>query len=661
MRSQISQDPEKLRPSARYLHDRQCNEHDNPGGFMNTQEHAAVHHRQNEVPPSTRGSGLRPRFVVDGNAAAATPALLRKQPPEVAVMIEVGKLLRRASTPRDVFSRLVEVIAPVLPIEAFAIVTARAEEEPLVWTSGAPWLEPVRVAAVAGIALDYFQNGLSFDEVESAVASTAERWLSLPITGDDGTVLGLVALVAVSPPNEAAIAIVSCVARYLAQLLARSEQLRHVLAAREHAEWQLRTSDLQLAEERRARVAAEHSARALRVASDATAVLLSSFDYRSALRHVVRILADELACGCTVDLEEHGLQRIGHTPGRAEDDVALALGSLVTDVMRYRSAVASAKVHPSVPEGDARSRAVAARARRSLDVDWIVSVPMSADGSAPLGVLTIFGSAARHAPVPISVVEELARRAAIAVENGRLYAAANAAVNQREQVLSMVSHDLKNSFGVILMSVARMLEGMPNVERRERGRPQLELIQRSARRMMKLVADLLDAAAIDAGQVSVTPRPCALRSLVVETVEELSPQAKAGGVELICEVNDGLPPAQADAHRVSQVLANLIGNAIKFTPEGGTVTARAEVVDATEIAVTVADTGVGIPADHLAHIFDRFWQGPTGTRNGTGLGLSICRGLVERSGGRIWADSTVGIGTKVTFTLPIAPLRATSS
>lgn len=626
---------------------------------MNTQDHAAVI-REAELPPSVRGSGVRPRFLVPARSTSSAAAL-RPQPPLAAAMIEVGKLLRRASTPRDVFSRLVEVVRKVIPIEALTIVTTPAEAEPLVWTSGAAWLEPVRVAAVASVALDYFQTGSSFDEVESAVTSTSEPWVSLPIATDDGTVLGLVALIPLSPPDEAALAFVSCMARYLAQLLTRADELRYVLAAREHAEWQARTTDLRIVEERRARAAAEQSARALRVASDATAVLLSSFDYHSALRHVVRIVADELACGCTVDLEEHGLQRIGHTPTRAEEEVAPALGPLVQDVMRYRSAVASARVSPSVAEGDARSRAVAARARRSLDVDWIVSVPMSADGSAPLGVLTVFGTASRHPPVLISVVEELARRISIAIENGRLYAAANAAVNQREQVLSMVSHDLKNSFGVILMSVARMLEGMPNVERRERGRPQLELIQRSAQRMMKLVADLLDTAAIDAGQVSVTPRPCALRSLVCDAIEELTPQAKAAGVELVCDVQSALPPAQADAHRVSQVLVNLIGNAIKFTPEGGTVTARAEVVDSTEIAVTVADTGIGIPADHLAHVFDRFWQGPTGTRNGTGLGLSICRGLVERSGGRIWADSMVGVGTKMTFTLPITPLRASSS
>lgn len=173
--------------------------------------------------------------------------------------------------------------------------------------------------------------------------------------------------------------------------------------------------------------------------------------------------------------------------------------------------------------------------------------------------------------------------------------------------------------------------------------------------MLKLVADLLDAAAIDAGQISVTPRPCAIGTLVSETIEELSAQAKTAGVELFSNIPHTLPLAQADAHRASQVLTNLIGNAIKFTAAGGAVTARAEVVDANELAVSIADTGIGIPEGHLAHIFDRFWQGRSSARSGAGLGLSICRGLVERSGGRIWADSLVGVGTTITFTLPIAP------
>ena len=568
-------------------------------------------------------------------------------------MNEVGELLRSASTPRDAFARLVEVVGSVVPVDAIAIASVKGSEESLVWTRAGSPLDRTSVAAAADAVLDYFQTDAELDSSLQETTLHSRPWLSLPVTDDDGAILGLFAIAPSAEVDEAAVALAATVARHLAGVLARAEQLRHVFAAREHAELFAYTSDRRVVEERRARLAAESRAHSLRAASDATAALLSTFDYRAALRHVARIVADQLAGGCVIDVEEElGFERFAHVPNANDGTVAAALSSLVVDVMRFRSAVATARVSPNVPEGDARSRVVASQARRSLGADWIVSVPISSNGTTVLGVLTMFGSAPTHAPVPISVVEELARRMATAIENGRVHLAAIEASHQREQVLSMVSHDLKNSFCVILMSVARVLEGMPVVERRQRGRSQLELIERSARRMLKLVADLLDVAAIDAGRISVTPRPCAIGPMVNEVLDDLSPQANAAGVALSCDVPEDLPPAQADAHRLAQVLTNLVGNAIKFTPHGGTVTARAEITGPNELTVSIADTGVGIPAVHLAHVFDRFWQGPTG-KAGSGLGLAICRGLVERSGGRIWAESMPGEGTTMRFTLPI--------
>jgi len=611
---------------------------------MNPWDHAVASRTEGAL--RDHDSGEWPCLVTPTAERATAPT---SPPPEVAAMIEVGELLRSASSPRDVFAHLVEIVDRVLPSRAIAIAPAPRNSEPLVWTRGAPGLESAAVALLAESMLDYFHDDAELGEV----ALPQQQWVALPIAADDGTLMGVFALAPADAVDEANVAFAASVARHLANLFARTERLRHVFAAREHAEWMARTSDLRFIEERRARTAAERSLRILRTASDATAVLLSTFDYRSALRHVARILATDLASGCVFDVDEElGLERIAHVPARAEGVVASGLSELVGNVIRYRSAVATARVSPSVPDGDARSRVVAAQARRALGVDWIVSVPISTDGASVLGVLTLFGSTPDHAPLPISVVEELARRAAVAIENGRLYLAAIEAARQREQVLSMVSHDLKNSFCVILMSVARVLEGMPEVERRHRGRSQLELIERSARRMMKLVADLVDVAAIDAGRISVMPRPCAVRELVLEVFEELSAQAKAAGVELTCEVPDELPPVQADAHRLTQVLTNLVGNAIKFTAAGGSVSARATVTDGKAVAVSIVDTGVGIPAAHLAHVFDRFWQGPTG-KAGSGLGLAICRGLVERSGGRIWAKSSPGLGTTMTFTLPL--------
>lgn len=610
-------------------------------------------------PARKHESGMQPRLVMP-----AKHLPLRVPPPapprrEVAAMNEVGELLRSASSPRDAFARLVQVVESVLPVDAVAISSVKAAEPSLVWTSAGSPLDRSRVAAAAEALLDYFKSDVELD-VALEGASHGQPWLSLPVTADDGAVLGLFTIAPTAAVDEAAVALAASIARHLAGVLVRAEQLRQVFVARDHANLLACTADRRLVEERRARVAAESSARFLRAASDATAALLSTFDYRAGLRHVARLVADQLATGCVIDVEEElGLERIAYVPNMDEGTVASSVFPLVADVMRYRSAVATAKVSPNIPEGDARSRVVASQARRALGVDWIVSVPISTNGMSVMGVMTVFGSLPHRPPIPISVVEELARRVAIAIENGRLYLAAIESSRQREQVLSMVSHDLKNSFCVILMSVARVLEGMPaaSAERRQRGRSQLELIERSARRMLKLVADLLDVAAIDAGRISVTPQACSVHSMVTEVLDDLSPQASGAGVELVCDIPDDLPAVQADAHRMAQVLTNLIGNAIKFTPEGGSVTASAEVTGPTELTVTVADTGVGIPVAHLEHVFDRFWQGPTG-KVGSGLGLAICRGFVERSGGRIWAESSPGAGATMRFTLPIRTMTS---
>ena len=626
---------------------------------MSTTDHSvadriAADGARDSAPPRTRESGMHPRFVLlpekHLTRVPPTPAPPRH---EVAAMNEVGELLRSASTPRDAFDRLVKMVEAFVPVDAIAIASVKGTEHSLVWTSAGSSLDKGSVAAAADAVLDYFQTDAELDASLQESTLGAKPWVSLPVTDDDGAILGLFAMAPTAQVDEATVALAATIARHLAGVLARAEQLRHVFAAREHAEVFARTSDRRLVEERRARHVAESRARSLRAASDTTAVLLSTFDYRAALRHVARIVVDQLAGGCVIDVEEElGFERFAQVQNVSDGVLASSLSSLVIDVMRFRSSVATARISPNVPEGDARSRVVASQARRSLGADWIVSVPISTNGTSILGVLTIFGSVPGQAPVPISVVEELARRMATAIENGRVYLAAIEASHQREQVLSMVSHDLKNSFCVILMSVARVLEGMPTVERRQRGRSQLELIERSARRMLKLVADLLDVAAIDAGRISVTPRPCIIAPTVDEVLDDLSPQAAAAGVTLVCDVADDLPPAQADAHRLAQVLTNLVGNAIKFTPDGGTVTASAEVTGPNELTVSIADTGVGIPSAHLEHVFDRFWQGPTG-KAGSGLGLAICRGLVERSGGRIWAESVPGEGTTMRFTLPI--------
>jgi signal transduction histidine kinase len=170
--------------------------------------------------------------------------------------------------------------------------------------------------------------------------------------------------------------------------------------------------------------------------------------------------------------------------------------------------------------------------------------------------------------------------------------------------------------------------------------------------MKHLVGDLLDLASIDAGKLAVKPAVCDVSSVISASIRDVVSAAKAAGVDLVDDQLPALPPAWVDADRLGQVLVNLITNATKFTPRGGRVRVRCAPVDKTEIVVAVEDSGRGIAPQDLERIFDHFWQAEDTAALGSGLGLAICKSIVELSGGRIWAQSTLGVGTTVYFTLP---------
>jgi signal transduction histidine kinase len=139
--------------------------------------------------------------------------------------------------------------------------------------------------------------------------------------------------------------------------------------------------------------------------------------------------------------------------------------------------------------------------------------------------------------------------------------------------------------------------------------------------------------------------------LINDTVDMLRPLATGSTIRLEADFPDNLPMVFADSARIQQVLSNLVGNAVKFTPREGVVTVCAERIEA-EVRFAVIDTGAGIPAEQLPHIFGRFWQARTSDRRGIGLGLAIAKGIVEGHNGRIWVESHVGLGSTFYFTLP---------
>jgi PAS domain S-box-containing protein len=244
--------------------------------------------------------------------------------------------------------------------------------------------------------------------------------------------------------------------------------------------------------------------------------------------------------------------------------------------------------------------------------------------------------------------------------------AAERASRIRDEVMAVVAHDLRSPLQTIVLS-AGMLRDHPLDEARRQQR--LGVIQRTAKGMERLIRDLLDAARIESGTFAVHKARVHVRALLDETLELFEPTAREQRVRLDCHVDDDVTPVLGDRDRLEQVLSNLIGNALKFTPPQGQVRLSARAMpDARDdsragaggqasgaVEIAIADTGSGIPVDHLAHVFDRFWQADGQGRAGAGLGLSIVKGIVEAHGGTIRVESEVGEGTIFTFTVPMAP------
>ncbi len=235
----------------------------------------------------------------------------------------------------------------------------------------------------------------------------------------------------------------------------------------------------------------------------------------------------------------------------------------------------------------------------------------------------------------------------------RARARAEAAVRSRDQVVSIVSHDLRNPLANVSIAASLLLESRPAGEEWVTARKHLEIIKRNCDRMNRMIQDLLDVARIESGRLAVEMAPVAVESLMDEVATMLRPDVERRGRRLDRRVTSGLPPISADRDRLLQVFSNLVDNAVKFTATGGTITLTAE-GDQRAVSFCVSDTGSGIPPEQVPHLFDRFWQARRTDRRGIGLGLSIVKGLVEAHGGHMAVESTPGQGTSFRFSVPVA-------
>ncbi len=404
----------------------------------------------------------------------------------------------------------------------------------------------------------------------------------------------------------------------------------------------------------RKRVEMEHE-----VLAEAGAVLAASLDYKQTLKAIAQLVVRRVADLCAVDIVEADQPvRLALTPADpAMAPVCERLAALPLDRRRLLS-WAAMETKSTQLLSDMTPEQVAAMSQsgeqlqllRELDPRSAVIAPMLSGGKAFGALVLVSRTAGRYGQRDVGLATELARRAALAIENARLHETEKRATQMRDEVLAIVAHDVRNPLSTVLLAATALHHELA-AQRSVQGARSVELILRSVKRANRLIEDLLDTTRIEAGALSVARAPLSVMQVLVDAVEAQRPLAAAASLDLRLDAGRELPPILADRDRLLQIFENLVGNAIRFTPAGGRITVGAKPRPG-EILFWVADTGAGIQAENLPYVFDRFWQAKRTERVGAGLGLPICKGIVEAHSGRIWVESVPGRGTTFYFTMP---------
>lgn len=264
-----------------------------------------------------------------------------------------------------------------------------------------------------------------------------------------------------------------------------------------------------------------------------------------------------------------------------------------------------------------------------------------------LGVFTVlYPKRQRPSELVLQMLDLLAHEASDLIEIQQREATLQRAICARDQMLGIVAHDLRNPLASILLR-SQLLSSQAELRYKESS----EAIMRDARRMNRIIQDLLDITSLASGAMPMDSGPLAVAGIIKESVEAQQLAAAAANLTIQIFVENDLPEIFADHHRLRQVFDNLIGNAIKFTPPGGRIIVGASAKD-DAVLFRVTDTGKGIAANHLPHVFDRFWREDENDHRGAGLGLAIVKRLVEIHGGRVWVESQLGKGSTFCFTVP---------
>lgn len=433
---------------------------------------------------------------------------------------------------------------------------------------------------------------------------------------------------------------------------------------------EIQALEKELAGERAGRREAEAAQQRLTFLFQATATLMATeLEPRKTLQKLAQLSVPDLADWCVVDLIVDPAEGQPEPTRVAVTHLDPARGALAASLMARPPIAADRTIGvgnvlatgepelvPEVPRAMIEGSTTPHSALlRDLGARSYMIVPLAVAGNV-VGAVTflVAESGRRYGPADLALALDLCVRVSLLVGMARLLdaergarAAAESAILTRDDLLAVVSHDLRNPLSTIV-SGASIVETLGVADARLTRAA--ELIQRAAGHMTHLITDLLDLVRIQTGKLVVDRRPCDIDAIVADAVETLTPLAATKQQTLVAETAAGVQ-VPCDRERVIQVLSNLVGNAVKFTPAGEQIALRAE-ADPAGVRFSIADRGPGIPGDDLPHVFDRYWQAKKTARLGIGLGLSIAKGIVDAHGGRIWAESEPGRGSTFFFTLP---------
>ncbi len=415
-----------------------------------------------------------------------------------------------------------------------------------------------------------------------------------------------------------------------------------------------------------ARVAAERARERLQTLAELHDDLASSLEPDAALRLLAKRLAARTADYCfTYAFDGRSIRRVGlahRDPEKKRYIEALAAADPPTlddnwgvgPVIRSGEPMIATDVTPHVLESNLQSHSQREALRR-LEPRSVLLAPLKARGRTvgAIALITDASSPRAFDEGDLELARELASHAALLIDNSRLYTEATSAIRARDDMIAVVSHDLRNPLQSIA-SAAAVLQVDHSPERRAASTAAIRV---ATEQMDRLLQDLLDITQIDAGQLFVNREPTDVEFLVSEARTMFQELTRERAIDLQCSVEPGLPPVHVDRDRILQVLSNLLGNALKFVPSGGHITLSAA-NDAGRVRIAVADTGPGIDEHNLARVFDRFWRADRRKDRGAGLGLAVAKGIVQAHGGDIGVESRKGHGSCFYFRLDAGAPKA---